>query len=102
MPSAAHCFDSGLGTQDSQLFVNIAAMKRPFLLFLPVACSLLLVAADQPKIPAMPAAVTSNAVASLKGGIEVYSMMGLGTKKTWDDISNKMYELALRSGRWIE
>jgi N-acetylneuraminic acid mutarotase len=77
-------------------------MNRRVVLFLPVACSLLFLAADQPKIPAMPAAVTSNAVASLKGGLEVYSMMGLGTKKTWDDVSNKMYELSLRSGRWIE
>src|SRR6201997_827437 len=89
-------------THDSGLFVNIAVMNRPFLLCIPVALSVLLLAADQPKIPAMPAAVTSNAVASLRGGIEVYSMMGLGTKKTWDDVSNKMYELALRSGRWIE
>jgi len=77
-------------------------MNRRFVLCLPVAFSLLLLAADQPKIPAMPAAVTSNAVASLRGGIEIYSIMGLGTKKTWDDVSNKMYELALRSGRWIE
>lgn len=50
----------------------------------------------------MPGAVTSNAVASLKGGIEVYSLMGLGTKKTWDDVSNKVYELRLRSGKWVE
>ena len=77
-------------------------MNRRPLLFLPVAFSLLLMAADQPKIPAMPNAVTSNAVATLKGGLEVYSLMGLGTKKTWDDVSNKMYELTMRSGRWIE
>jgi N-acetylneuraminic acid mutarotase len=77
-------------------------MTKRFVLCLPVAFSLLLLAADQPKIPAMPNAVTSNAVASLKGGIEVYSLMGLGTKKTWDDVSNKMYELGLRSGKWVE
>lgn len=77
-------------------------MNRRPVLFVPVAFSLLLLAADEPKIPAMPNAVTSNAVASLRGGIEVYSLMGLGTKKTWDDVSNKMYELALRSGKWIE
>lgn len=77
-------------------------MNRRVALFLPVAFSLLLLAADQPKIPAMPGAVTSNAVASLKGGIELYSMMGMGTKKTWDDVSNKVYELRLRSGKWVE
>ena len=81
---------------------TIAAMNRRPVLLLPVAFSLLLLAADQPKIPAMPNAVTSNAVASLKGGLEVYSLMGLGTKKTWDDVSNKMYELTMRSGKWIE
>src|SRR5262249_45558295 len=81
---------------------NMASMNRRLVQFLPVAFSLLLLAADQPKIPAMPGAVTSNAVASLKGGIEVYSMMGMGTKKTWDDVSNKMYLLRFRSGKWIE
>jgi len=77
-------------------------MKRRVVLFLPVALSLFLLAADQPKIPAMPSAVTNNAVASLKGGIEVYSLMGLGTKRTWDDVTNKMFVLRMRSGKWIE
>ena len=77
-------------------------MNRRLALFLPVAFSLLLLAADQPKIPAMPMAVTSNAVATLKGGLEVYSVMGLGTKKAWNDVSNKMYELGLRTGKWVE
>jgi N-acetylneuraminic acid mutarotase len=77
-------------------------MNRRLVLLLPIAFSLFLLAADQPKIPAMPSAVTNNAVASLKGGLVVYSLMGLGTKKTWDDVSNKMYELSLRSGKWIE
>jgi N-acetylneuraminic acid mutarotase len=77
-------------------------MNRSLVLFLPVAFSLLLLAADQPKIPPLPNAVTSNAVASLRGGLDVYSLMGLGTKKTWDDVSNKMYVLGLRSGKWIE
>ncbi len=80
----------------------MAAMNKRFVVLLPVLCSVFLVAADQPKIPAMPGAVTSNAVASLRGGIEIYSLMGLGTKKTWDDITNKMYVLRLRSGKWIE
>lgn len=100
--TSTSAFDSTLGTQDSGLFANIAAMNKRLVLFLPVAFSVLLLAADQPKIPPMPSAVTSNAVASLKGGLVVYSFMGLGTKKTWDDVSNKMYELGLRSGKWIE
>lgn len=80
----------------------MAAMNRRAAFFLPLAFSLALLATDQPKIPAMPVAVTSNAVASLRGGLEVYTLMGLGTKKNWQDVSNKVYELALRSGKWVE
>ena len=55
-----------------------------------------------PKIPAMPNAVTSNAVAALEDGTEVYSLMGVGTKKTWDDVTNKVFVLRFKSGKWIE
>jgi N-acetylneuraminic acid mutarotase len=48
----------------------------------------------------MPAAVSSNAVASLKGGLELYSLMGVGPRKTWDDITNQVYVLHLASGKW--
>ena len=75
--------------------------KLPFFL-LPMLCAVFLLAADQPKIPPMPTAVSNNAVASLKNGIEVYSFMGVGPKKTWDDITNKMYVLRFKSGKWTE
>ena len=61
-----------------------------------------MLAADQPKIPPMPAAVSGNSVASLKGGLELYSLMGVGPKKTWDDITNKVYILRLASGKWSD
>ncbi|HKH98852.1 MAG TPA: kelch repeat-containing protein [Candidatus Sulfotelmatobacter sp.] len=77
-------------------------MKKLPAFFLPAACAVFLLAADQPKIPPMPAAVSGNAVASLKGGIEVYSLMGVGSKKTWDDITNKVYVLHLSSAKWSE
>jgi len=77
-------------------------MKKILGLFLPVICAVSLWAADQPKIPPMPAAVSNNAVASLKGGLELYSFMGIGTKKTWDDISNKVYVLHLAGAKWSE
>jgi N-acetylneuraminic acid mutarotase len=60
----------------------------------------LLLATDQPKIPPMPAAVSGNAVAVLRGGLDIYSLMGIGPKKTWDDITNKVYVLNLKSGKW--
>src|ERR1700728_3759198 len=69
---------------------------------LPVLAAVFLLADEQPKVPAMPGAVSSNAVASLKNGIEIYSLMGVGPRKTWDDITNKMYILRLSSKKWIE
>ena len=77
-------------------------MKKPFAFLLPFLGVVLLWAADQPKIPPMPEAVTGNAVASLSGGLEVYSLMGIGTKKTWDSVTNKIFVLRLKSGKWAE
>jgi len=77
-------------------------MKKLPAFSLPVLCAVFLLAADQPKIPAMPGAVSSNAVASLKNGLEIYSLMGIGPKKTWDDITNQVYILRLASGKWTE
>ena len=80
---------------------SISVMKRLALCLLPLLCIYLL-AAGESKIPPMPNAVSNNGVASLKNGIEIYSVMGVGTKKTWDDITNKMYILSLKSGKWSE
>lgn len=77
-------------------------MSKRLAHLIPVCCALAMLAADQSKVPAMPDAVTDNAVASLKGGLEVYSLMGIGTKKTWDTITNKTFMLKLSSGKWIE
>ena len=77
-------------------------MTKKIVYFLPVVLAGFLLGADQPKIPPMPAAVTFNSVASIKSGIEVYSLMGMGTKRTWDDVSNQMYVLSLKSGKWVE
>ena len=77
-------------------------MRKPFFFLFLALCTLVLQAADQPKIPALPNAVTNNAVAALKGGTEVYTIMGIGTKKTWDDVTNKVYELRMKSGKWVE
>jgi N-acetylneuraminic acid mutarotase len=58
-------------------------------------------AQDEPKFPPMPAAVSNNAVASLKGGFELFSMMGVGPKKNWDDVTNQVYVMTLtHSGKW--
>ncbi len=77
-------------------------MKKLPVFLLLTLCAVLLLAADQPKIPPMPSAVTGNAVAELRNGLEVYSLMGIGTKKTWDDITNKVYVLHLQGAKWSE
>ena len=77
-------------------------MKKLPVLVLPVLCAIFLLAVDKSRIPPMPVALTGNAVTSLKSGIEVYSMMGVGTKKTWDDITSKVYVLRLKAGKWSE
>ena len=78
-------------------------MKKQSALLLPVLCAIFLLAADQqPKIPPMPAALSGNAVAALRGGLDIYSLMGVGPKKTWDDISNKVYVLHLQGAKWTE
>jgi len=67
-----------------------------------VFCAAVLLASDESRIPPMPDAVSANAVASLRNGLEMYSLMGIGTKKTWDAITNKMFMLKLSSGKWTE
>jgi N-acetylneuraminic acid mutarotase len=81
---------------------NISAMKKFSLFFLLALSAFFLLAADNPKIPPMPVAVSGNAVASLKNGLELFSLMGVGPKRTWDDVTNKVYMLRLSSGKWSE
>jgi N-acetylneuraminic acid mutarotase len=76
-------------------------MKKIPVLLLPVLCAVLLFAA-QPKFPTMPAPVSGNAVASLKGGLELYSLMGIGNKRTWDDITSRVYSFHLSGAKWME
>ncbi len=54
------------------------------------------------KIPPMPAAVSGNAVGSLRDGLQIFSMMGVGPRKTWDDVTNQVYVLDLAHAKWSE
>src|ERR1700691_5801036 len=67
-----------------------------------VLCAAIVLGADDelPQFPAMPAAVSGNAVASLKGGFLLFSMMGVGPKKTWDDVTNQVYVMTLANAKW--
>ena len=77
-------------------------MKKFGVFLLPVLLAIFLIAADKPKIPPLPVAVSGNAVASLRGGMELYSLMGIGNKKTWNDIKSDIYLLRLSSSKWTE
>ena len=77
-------------------------MKKLSVFLALVLCAAIVLEADERKLPPMPAAVSSNAVASLKEGMELFSMMGVGPRKTWDDITNQVYIMHLASGRWSE
>ena len=56
--------------------------KLSAFVLLVLGAALLLGASDEPKFPSLPVAVSGNAVASLKGGFELFSIMGLGPRKT--------------------
>ncbi len=77
-------------------------MRNRTVSLLSVLLVVFLLGAEQPKVRPMPIAVTSNAVASVRGGLEVFSIMGMGTKRTWDDVTNRVYSLSLKSGKWVE
>jgi N-acetylneuraminic acid mutarotase len=66
-----------------------------------VLCAATMSAANEPKkIPSMPAAVSGNAVASVSNGLEIISLMGVGPRKSWDDITNQVYILNLGHPKW--
>jgi len=75
--------------------------KLPVLVAL-LLCAIVLFGADEKKIPPMPAAVSGNAVASIKDGMEIFSIMGVGPRKTWDDVTNQLYFMDLAHPRWSE
>jgi N-acetylneuraminic acid mutarotase len=60
--------------------------------------------AAEPKIASLPAPLSNNAVAILKThvGLRLYSIMGIGPKKTWDAVSNAVYSLNPGTGEWTE
>jgi N-acetylneuraminic acid mutarotase len=82
---------------------NISGMKKLSAYVLLALCAAIpLGASDEPKFPSMPGAVSGNAVATLKGGFELFSMMGIGPRKTWDDVTNKVYVMTLAHPKWHE
>src|ERR1700686_3570551 len=75
--------------------------KLPFLIFLLFSVAVAF-GSDEKNIPSMPAAVSGNAVASVRDGLEIFSFMGVGPRKTWDDVTNQVYVMDLAHPKWHE
>jgi len=81
----------------------MSKLSRAFcaVLFLVILSGLLFAAAG-PTLPALPAPVSNNAVATVKtrGRLLLFSFMGVGAKKSWDAITNTAYYLDLDWDKW--
>ena len=77
-------------------------MKKLPVFILLLLCAATTLGVDQKNIPSMPAAVSGNAVAVLENGLEIVSLMGVGPKRTWDDVTNKVYTMSLAHPKWRE
>ena len=79
-------------------------MKKYLGFLLLLAFAGILLAVPLPKYEPLPAPVSNNAVASVKtrGSFLLFSMMGIGAKKTWDAASNAAYSLDTDTGKWSE
>jgi N-acetylneuraminic acid mutarotase len=80
-------------------------MKRHFRFALVIILGgKLLAAAQLPKFDPLPSPLSNNAVASVKsrGTLLLFSLMGIGPKKTWDATSNAAYSLDPDTGKWAE
>lgn len=80
------------------------AMKRFLAFLLVITAGGLLWAAAEAKFQPLPAPVSNNAVAILKShvGLQLFSFMGMGPKKTWDAITNAAFALDVDTGKWTE
>ena len=61
-----------------------------------------LFAASLPEVAPFPTPITNSAVTGLKmkGQWFLFSLMGMGAKKAWDDVSNSTYGVSIEGGDW--
>ena len=76
-------------------------MKKFFAAFLLLLITGLLSASSETEVEPLPEAVSNNAVAMLKvrGQVTLFSLMGIGSKKTWDAVTTEGYSLDASSGK---
>lgn len=63
-----------------------------------------LLAATLPELEALPAAVTNSAITAMKmkGQLFLFSLMGMGEKKSWNGTTNSVYAVSIEGGEWTE
>lgn len=91
------CQDAGWG--------NISAMRNWLILFAMMLCAVCVLgssSSEERSLAPMPAAVSGNAVASLREGLDLFSIMGIGPRKTWDDVTSRVFVMHLATGKWYE
>lgn len=76
-------------------------MKKLFLLIPLLVLVVSVFAAADSGVEPLPEPLSNNAVAVLrvKGELELFSLMGMGPKKTWGAVTNGAYELDANSGK---
>jgi len=76
-------------------------MKQSLKFLIPVIFAAQLSLAAASTVEPLPDAISNNAVAILKihGQFALFSLMGIGPKKTWDAVTNVSYELDAGSGK---
>jgi N-acetylneuraminic acid mutarotase len=79
-------------------------MQRRSLLIIALLLASGMGSAAQPPLPPIPVPLSNNAVTSIKLGKQflIFSFMGIGSGKTWKDISNAAYELDISADKWTE
>jgi N-acetylneuraminic acid mutarotase len=80
--------------------LSICAFSGCLLLALVLLRTPVVMGANKSDLPPLPYSVSGNAVAAVKNGFELFSIMGVGPKKTWDDVTNKVYILTLSHPKW--
>src|SRR6266480_2291563 len=77
-------------------------MRKTLLLMLAIAAAVASATAAEEQLQPLPVPISNNAVVAIKvnGQLLVYSMTGMGAKKTWSSVTNASYALNVKYDQW--
>jgi len=86
----------------SDFMVFWYSMRKILLLLLGLPIFVMCAVAAEEQLQPLPVPVSNNAVAGIKvnGQLLVYSMTGIGSKKTWNSVTNAAYALNVKYDTW--